>query len=83
MVCTDAMDSMVDTSYANELIRIGSFNGWPGFDKNSKTVKPNSIDLARTGFYFTGISDEVSFEHRSDFLIKHFHFKTIHKKIFI
>ncbi|XP_005109671.1 putative inhibitor of apoptosis [Aplysia californica] len=53
------MDSMIDTSFSNELIRFGTFVGWPGSDIHCKSVKPSAIDLAKTGFYFTGSSDEV------------------------
>ena len=54
------MEAIIDSTCANELIRIGTFVGWPGSDVHCKVVKPSAIDMARNGFYFTGSSDEVS-----------------------
>lgn len=44
----------------SELIRIGTYVGWPGQDFSGKgTAKPSVVDLARAGFYFTGRGDCV------------------------
>ncbi|CAG5129110.1 unnamed protein product [Candidula unifasciata] len=44
----------------HELIRIGTYVGWPSQDLQGKgNVKPSVVDLARAGFYFTGRGDFV------------------------
>jgi hypothetical protein len=45
---------------SNELIRIGTYTGWPGQEVHVKgSNKPSVVDLARAGFYFTGRADFV------------------------
>lgn len=49
-----------DALLCQELIRIGTYIGWPSQDFHGKgNVKPSVIDLARAGFYFTGRGDFV------------------------
>ncbi|XP_059152420.1 baculoviral IAP repeat-containing protein 7-like [Physella acuta] len=53
------MDLLESSLYSKEIVRIGTYLGWPGQDIQCKPTKPSVLDLAKAGFLYTGQRDEV------------------------